>query len=86
MSIAACLPRLRVHVPLAGLQCYLGHIQHITSFAERRDASMKGMARACDVVRQLKAQQIPCQVGTWQTCRGDGNVLKPTAARGYLQS
>jgi len=54
------LPSLR----LLGVQCYAGHVQHISSFEERRRASLDWMNRAAEVVRQFRQSGLPCDIFT----------------------
>jgi D-serine deaminase-like pyridoxal phosphate-dependent protein len=54
------LPSLR----LLGVQCYAGHVQHISSFEERNRASLDWMNRAAGVVRQLRQSGLPCNIFT----------------------
>jgi len=54
------LPSLR----LRGVQCYAGHVQHISSFEERRRASLHWMNRAAEVVQQFRQNGLPCDIFT----------------------
>lgn len=54
------LPSLR----LRGVQCYAGHVQHISSFDERFRASLDWMERAAEVVRQFRQSGLPCDIFT----------------------
>jgi D-serine deaminase-like pyridoxal phosphate-dependent protein len=54
------LPSLR----LRGVQCYAGHVQHISSFDERFRASLDWMERAAEVVRQFRQTGLPCDIFT----------------------
>ncbi|MDH4264740.1 MAG: DSD1 family PLP-dependent enzyme [Deltaproteobacteria bacterium] len=54
------LPSLR----LCGVQCYAGHVQHISSFAERSRASLDWMKQAAEVVGQFRASDLPCKIFT----------------------
>ena len=49
---------------LRGVQCYAGQVQHISSFEERRQASLDGMNRAAEVVRQFHQNGLPCDIFT----------------------
>jgi len=52
------------HLRFKGVQCYLGHVQHITSFEERRKMSLEGMNKGASVVRQLRHANIECPIFT----------------------
>lgn len=54
------LPSLR----LRGVQCYAGHVQHISSFDERCRASLGWMEQAAEVVRQFRHTGLPCDIFT----------------------
>jgi D-serine deaminase-like pyridoxal phosphate-dependent protein len=54
------LPSLR----LRGVQCYAGHVQHISSFDERLRQSLDWMGQAADVVRQFRQKGLPCDIFT----------------------
>lgn len=54
------LPSLR----LRGVQCYAGHVQHISSFEERYRASSDWMKQAAEVVRQFRKNGLPCDIFT----------------------
>lgn len=56
----ASLPGLR----LRGVQCYAGHVQHISSFEERLSTSLAWMGEAADVVRHLRDKGLPCEIFT----------------------
>jgi D-serine deaminase-like pyridoxal phosphate-dependent protein len=58
--IISSLPSLR----LRGVQCYAGHVQHISSFEERSRASLDWMKKAAGVVRQLRQSGLPCGIFT----------------------
>jgi D-serine deaminase-like pyridoxal phosphate-dependent protein len=49
---------------LRGVQCYLGHIQHIISFEERKKLSLENMKKGVNVFHQLKSYGIPCDILT----------------------
>ena len=49
---------------LRGVQCYAGHVQHISSFEERRRASLDWMNQAAEVVRQFHQNGLPCEIFT----------------------
>ena len=49
---------------LRGVQCYAGHVQHISSFEERRQASLDWMNQAAEVVRQFRQNGLPCDIFT----------------------
>lgn len=54
------LPSLR----LKGIQCYAGHVQHISSFDERHRASLDWMGQAAQVVRQFRQAGLTCDIFT----------------------
>ena len=58
--LVASLPSLR----LRGVQCYAGHVQHISSFEERRQASWDWMKRAAEVFRQFRQGGLPGDIFT----------------------
>jgi D-serine deaminase-like pyridoxal phosphate-dependent protein len=58
--LVASLPSLR----LRGVQCYAGHVQHIPSFEERRQASLDWMKQAAGVVGQFRQSGLPCDIFT----------------------
>eukprot|EP01006_Ploeotia_vitrea_P010377 TRINITY_DN26960_c0_g1_i1.p2 TRINITY_DN26960_c0_g1~~TRINITY_DN26960_c0_g1_i1.p2 ORF type:complete len:381 (+),score=56.25 TRINITY_DN26960_c0_g1_i1:3-1145(+) len=47
-----------------GIQRYAGHLQHVTSFEERREKSLAVMKGAAEIVQQLKKDGISCDVLT----------------------
>ena len=49
---------------LRGVQCYAGHVQHISSFDERHRASLDWMGQAAEVVRQFRKAGLPCDIFT----------------------
>jgi D-serine deaminase-like pyridoxal phosphate-dependent protein len=54
------LPSLR----LRGVQCYAGHVQHISSYDERLRQSLDWMGQAAGVVKQFREEGIPCDIFT----------------------
>ncbi len=54
------LPGLR----LRGIQCYAGHVQHIPSFEQRRQASVGWLNQAAEVFRQFQKNGLPCAIFT----------------------
>jgi D-serine deaminase-like pyridoxal phosphate-dependent protein len=54
------LPYLRLN----GIQCYAGHVQHISSFDERCRASLNCMERAANIVRQFCGAGLSCDIFT----------------------
>jgi D-serine deaminase-like pyridoxal phosphate-dependent protein len=54
------LPCLR----LRGIQCYAGHVQHIPSFEQRRQASVGWLNQAAEVFRQFQKNGLPCAIFT----------------------
>ena len=49
---------------LVGIQCYAGNLQHILSFDERRNKSLKIMQQASEMVKAFKAKGLPCPILT----------------------
>ncbi len=49
---------------LMGIQCYAGNLQHITSYEERKNRSLRVMELASNVVKQFKKSGIPCPILT----------------------
>ncbi|KTD23777.1 alanine racemase [Legionella lansingensis] len=49
---------------LAGIQCYAGNLQHISSYEERKLRSLKTMQLASDVVNEFKKHGLPCPILT----------------------
>lgn len=49
---------------LAGIQCYAGQLQHISSFTARKTQSLKVMEYASDVVKQFREHGLPCSILT----------------------
>jgi D-serine deaminase-like pyridoxal phosphate-dependent protein len=49
---------------LCGIQCYAGQVQHIVSFDERYQASLRWMEQAAEVVRQFRQAGLPCHIFT----------------------
>lgn len=47
-----------------GIQCYAGHLQHVTEAAERGAATVELMQSAAALVRELRKEGIPCEVLT----------------------
>jgi D-serine deaminase-like pyridoxal phosphate-dependent protein len=71
------LPGLR----LRGVQCYAGHVQHITSFEERVATSLGWMEQAATVVQQFRDKGLPCDIFTGSgtgTCEIDGRIPELT--------
>ncbi len=54
------LPSLR----LRGIQCYAGHVQHISSFEQRRQASVGWLNQAGEVFRQFQKNDLSCEIFT----------------------
>lgn len=54
------LPNLKFR----GIQCYAGNLQHVTSAAERRSATVAVMQEAAAIVRNLRRDGIDCQILT----------------------
>jgi D-serine deaminase-like pyridoxal phosphate-dependent protein len=54
------LPGLR----LRGIQCYVGHIQHVVSFTERSGLSLDWMKKAAAVFRQFRETGLPAEIFT----------------------
>jgi D-serine deaminase-like pyridoxal phosphate-dependent protein len=52
------------HLRLRGVQCYAGHTQHISSFEERKEASMSWLKQAAEVFRQVKKNGLPSEIFT----------------------
>ncbi len=46
----------RKRLELWGVQCYMGNVQHIASFEARKEASLKAMRGAQEVVREMKKE------------------------------
>lgn len=49
---------------LMGIQCYAGNLQHIFSFAERKQKSLQIMQVASDLVRSFKNHGLDCPILT----------------------
>ena len=49
---------------LVGIQCYAGHLQHITSFNARKSQSLKVMEFASDMVKKFRSHGLPCSILT----------------------
>ena len=49
---------------LVGVQCYAGNLQHIHSYQERKERSLKVMKAASGVVRQLNEHGFNCNILT----------------------
>lgn len=47
-----------------GIQCYAGHLQHISNLAQRRTLSHQVLQAAGEIKTQLLAQGIDCQIQT----------------------
>jgi len=54
------LPSLR----LRGIQCYAGHVQHISSFEQRRRASLEWLNQAAEVFRQFQKNGLSSEIFT----------------------
>ena len=54
------LPSLR----LRGIQCYAGHVQHISSFEQRRQASLEWLNQAAEVFRQFQKNDLSSEIFT----------------------
>eukprot|EP01087_Luapelamoeba_hula_P025281 TRINITY_DN9966_c0_g1_i1.p1 TRINITY_DN9966_c0_g1~~TRINITY_DN9966_c0_g1_i1.p1 ORF type:complete len:393 (+),score=61.39 TRINITY_DN9966_c0_g1_i1:249-1427(+) len=49
---------------MRGVQCYLGHVQHITSFDQRKEVSLTAMEQAQKIVREFRDSGVPCEIFT----------------------
>ncbi|MBP1716156.1 MAG: metal-activated pyridoxal enzyme, partial [Deltaproteobacteria bacterium] len=49
---------------LKGVQCYVGHVQHVVSFPERSRVSAEWMKKAAEVFRQFKETGLPTEIFT----------------------
>ncbi|KTD53293.1 alanine racemase [Legionella santicrucis] len=49
---------------LMGIQCYAGNLQHVLSFNERRERSLKTMQMASEIVKNLKESGFNCPILT----------------------
>lgn len=49
---------------LMGIQCYAGNLQHISSFAERRQQSLQVMHRASELLRLFRSYGLNCPILT----------------------
>lgn len=49
---------------LEGIQCYAGHLQHISSFEARKNQSLKVMEYAGDMVKKFRSNGLPCSILT----------------------
>ncbi|MGB9699811.1 MAG: DSD1 family PLP-dependent enzyme [Thermodesulfobacteriota bacterium] len=49
---------------LKGIQCYAGHVQHISSFSERSQASLNLLKQAAEVFRQFQKEGLPAEIFT----------------------
>ncbi len=49
---------------LRGIQCYVGHIQHVVSFTERSGLSLDWMKKAAAVFRQFREAGLPAEIFT----------------------
>ncbi|WED43484.1 DSD1 family PLP-dependent enzyme [Legionella cardiaca] len=49
---------------LAGLQCYAGNLQHIGSYEERKNISLKTMETASELVKLFRQHDLPCDILT----------------------
>ncbi|WP_019218257.1 alanine racemase [Legionella tunisiensis] len=47
-----------------GVQCYAGNLQHIFSYRERQEHSLKTMQQASEIVQRLKKAGLPCSILT----------------------
>ncbi|HEX9157964.1 MAG TPA: hypothetical protein VF827_08065, partial [Syntrophales bacterium] len=54
------LPSLK----LRGIQCYAGQVQHISSFEDRRQASVGWLRQAAEVFRQFQDHRLPAEIFT----------------------
>jgi len=50
------------HLRLKGIQAYAGHVQHIQSHGQRRNASIESLKGAVAVFRQLQAKATYCNI------------------------
>ena len=55
LELAKLLGTLR-NLHFAGIQCYLGHLQHVPSAKERKEKYLKSMQPAIDLFQQLKRE------------------------------
>ena len=49
---------------LCGIQCYLGSVQHIASYPERKQNSFEWMTKAAAVAREMREEGLPCVIFT----------------------
>ncbi|KTD33719.1 alanine racemase [Legionella nautarum] len=49
---------------LRGIQCYAGNLQHINSYQERKECSLKIMQLASDLVDDFRRNNLPCEILT----------------------
>ncbi|MFC7781508.1 DSD1 family PLP-dependent enzyme [Legionella taurinensis] len=49
---------------LVGIQCYAGHLQHISSYEERKTKSLQVMQKASDIRKAFRSQDLPCHILT----------------------
>ncbi|KTC98267.1 DSD1 family PLP-dependent enzyme [Legionella erythra] len=49
---------------LLGIQCYAGHLQHISSYDERKTKSLQVMQKASDILKAFKSHDLPCRILT----------------------
>jgi len=52
------------NLELFGVQCYLGHLQHVSSFQERKEKYLEAMDNGVQAFRQLKALGFSCEILT----------------------
>jgi D-serine deaminase-like pyridoxal phosphate-dependent protein len=49
---------------LKGIQCYAGHLQHVTDYQERKQKSLSAMERAAEIFREFNSSGLSCSILT----------------------
>jgi len=49
---------------LKGIQCYAGHLQHVTDFHERKESSQSVMQKAAKLFREFRSAGLNCEMLT----------------------
>lgn len=70
------------HLNFKGIQCYAGHIQHISDLAERTLISTQILTAASQIKQQLLNEDIPCYI---QTGSGTGTFAIDAEVSGVTE-
>jgi len=52
------------NLQLKGVQCYIGHVQHISDYENRKKSVLENIQKGAFAVRQFRAAGLPCEIFT----------------------